>query len=185
MARVRDVPIEEVAPEVRPVYQRFAEDYGPFLNQVKVFAHRPPALKHVMGLLLDLAERAWASDLIRELALPPQLFPDLQEPGTTLGGLGADAAEALVNAELVDIDQWFKLLEVQPTLAAIRKRAETVAQSEIERSFAKRLKHLKKVFLIAVITGAVMNFETGNNVNGYSGLLFASPYGSRAKSSSR
>ena len=55
MARVRDVEIDEVPEEVRPVYRRFSEDYGPFLNQVKVFAHRPPALKHIMGLLLDLA----------------------------------------------------------------------------------------------------------------------------------
>ncbi|MCZ6628848.1 MAG: carboxymuconolactone decarboxylase family protein [SAR324 cluster bacterium] len=58
MARVRDVEIEEVPREVRPVYSRFATQYGPFLNQVKVFAHRPPALKHIMGLLLDLAGEA-------------------------------------------------------------------------------------------------------------------------------
>ena len=58
MARVRDVEIEEVPQEVRSVYSRFAKQYGPFLNQVKVFAHRPPALKHIMGLLLDLAGEA-------------------------------------------------------------------------------------------------------------------------------
>ena len=56
MARVRDVEIHEVPEALRPTYARFASEYGPFLNQVKVFAHRPPALKHVMGLLLDLAE---------------------------------------------------------------------------------------------------------------------------------
>ncbi|WP_051244598.1 carboxymuconolactone decarboxylase family protein [Thalassobaculum salexigens] len=58
MARVRDVEIDEVPEEVRPVYERFARDYGPFLNQVKIFAHRPPALKHIMGLLLDFADEA-------------------------------------------------------------------------------------------------------------------------------
>ena len=41
MARVRDVPIDEVPADARPVYQRFADEYGPFLNQVKIFAHRP------------------------------------------------------------------------------------------------------------------------------------------------
>jgi uncharacterized peroxidase-related enzyme len=56
MARVRDVEIDQVPEDVRPTYRRFAEDYGPFLNQVKVFAHRPPALRHIMGLLLDLAD---------------------------------------------------------------------------------------------------------------------------------
>ena len=56
MARVRDVEIDEIPEDARPVYQRFAEEYGPFLNQVKVFAHRPAAVRHIMGLLLDLAD---------------------------------------------------------------------------------------------------------------------------------
>lgn len=58
MARVRDVAIDEVPEEMRGVYQRFARDYGPFMNQIGVFAHRPPALKHIMGLLPDLADEA-------------------------------------------------------------------------------------------------------------------------------
>ncbi len=58
MARVRDVTINEVPEDVRPTYRRFAGEYGPFLNQVKVFAHRPPAVKHLMGLLLELAAEA-------------------------------------------------------------------------------------------------------------------------------
>jgi hypothetical protein len=41
MARVRDVEIHEVPEDVQPVYERFSREYGPFLNQVKVFAHRP------------------------------------------------------------------------------------------------------------------------------------------------
>ena len=56
MARVLDIDINEVPADVRPIYERFSEEYGPFLNQVKVFARRPPALKHIMGLLLDLAD---------------------------------------------------------------------------------------------------------------------------------
>ena len=69
MARVRDVAIEELPEEVRPIYQRFATDYGPFLNQVKVFAHRPPAVKHIMGLLLDLADEALLPKRYLEIAL--------------------------------------------------------------------------------------------------------------------
>ena len=69
MARVRDIQINEVPEEVRPTYQRFATDYGPFLNQVKVFAHRPPALKHIMGLLLDLADEAVLPKRYLEIAL--------------------------------------------------------------------------------------------------------------------
>ena len=69
MARVRDVEIDEVPEDVRPVYERFARDYGPFLNQVKIFAHRPAALKHIMGLLLDFADEAILSKRYLEIAL--------------------------------------------------------------------------------------------------------------------
>ena len=58
MARVRDVAISEVPDDVKPVYKRFAGEYGPFLNQVKVFAHRPTAVKHLMGMLLDFKEES-------------------------------------------------------------------------------------------------------------------------------
>ena len=37
MARVRDIGIDEVPEDATPIYQRFADEYGPFLNQVKVF----------------------------------------------------------------------------------------------------------------------------------------------------
>jgi len=56
MARVRDIGIDEVPQDARETYERFAMDYGPFMNQVRVFAHRPPALRHIMGLLLELAD---------------------------------------------------------------------------------------------------------------------------------
>lgn len=69
MARVRDVEIEEVPEEVRPVYERYAREYGPFLNQVKVFAHRPAAVKHIMGLLLALHDEAILPKRYLEIAL--------------------------------------------------------------------------------------------------------------------
>ena len=69
MARVRDIDISEVPEDVRPVYERFSNEYGPFLNQVKVFAHRPPALKHIMGLLLDLADETLLPKRHLEIAL--------------------------------------------------------------------------------------------------------------------
>lgn len=56
MARVSDVEIDAVPDDVKPIYERYASEYGPFLNQVRIFAHRPPAVKHIMGLLLDLKD---------------------------------------------------------------------------------------------------------------------------------
>lgn len=69
MARVRDIPIEEVPADVRPIYKRFVQDYGPFINQVRVFAHRPPALRHIMGLLLDLYDEKLLPKRYLEIAL--------------------------------------------------------------------------------------------------------------------
>lgn len=69
MARVRDVEAHELDPESRAIYERYAREYGPFLNQVRVFAHRPPALRHIMGLLLDFADEAILDKRYLEIAL--------------------------------------------------------------------------------------------------------------------
>lgn len=69
MARVRDVEINEVPEDVRPIYDRYTREYGPFLNQIKVMAHRPPALKHLMGLLLELADEAVLPKRYLEIAI--------------------------------------------------------------------------------------------------------------------
>ncbi|MEK9911198.1 MAG: carboxymuconolactone decarboxylase family protein [Candidatus Puniceispirillum sp.] len=69
MARVRDIMIDEVEVSARPIYQRFADDYGPFLNQVKVFAHRPAALRHIMGLLLEMADNPILNKRHLEIAI--------------------------------------------------------------------------------------------------------------------
>jgi uncharacterized peroxidase-related enzyme len=69
MARVRDVPIEEVPAALRPLYARFSDAYGPFGNQVRVMAHRPPALAHLMGMLLDLSAEALLPKRHLEIAL--------------------------------------------------------------------------------------------------------------------
>jgi uncharacterized peroxidase-related enzyme len=69
MARVRDVEIDEVPEDVRPTYRRFAAEYGPFLNQVKIFAHRPPAVRHLMAMLLELADEALLPKRLLEIVL--------------------------------------------------------------------------------------------------------------------
>ena len=69
MARVRDIEIDEVADEDREVYRQFASVYGPFLNQVRVFAHRPPALRHLMGMLLEFKDENILPRRYLEIAL--------------------------------------------------------------------------------------------------------------------
>jgi AhpD family alkylhydroperoxidase len=54
MSRVRHVPSSELPPEIAETYEKFAGSYGPFRNQVAIFAHVPLAVTHLMGLLMEL-----------------------------------------------------------------------------------------------------------------------------------
>jgi uncharacterized peroxidase-related enzyme len=54
MARVRDIAASELPADLARIYQDFAGTYGPFRNQVAVFAHVPAALRHLMPLLMEL-----------------------------------------------------------------------------------------------------------------------------------
>ncbi len=72
MARVRDIEIDEVPDDLRGVYQRFATDYGPFLNQVKVFAHR------------RLVEQGLDIETVSNILEPD--CPGLDEPVAASGG---------------------------------------------------------------------------------------------------
>ena len=112
MARVRDISIDEVPNELKPLYKRFATEYGPFLNQVKVFSHRPPALKHIMGLLLDLADEAVLPKRYLEIALV--VVSKLNEctycvahhaPRLVDQGISADAVETILHPDVVGFDE--------------------------------------------------------------------------------
>src|SRR5438552_8724742 len=54
MARVRNIAADELPADLAAIYREFAGNYGPFANQVAVFAHVPAALRHLMPLLLEL-----------------------------------------------------------------------------------------------------------------------------------
>jgi len=112
MARVRDISIDEVPADVQPIYQRFADEYGPFLNQVRVFAHRPPALKHIMGLLLDFSDEAVLSKRYLEIALVAvskinecRYCVAHHTPRAIEQGLGADAVANILEPDIADFDE--------------------------------------------------------------------------------
>ena len=69
MARVRDVTPGEVAEELRDTYERYANGYASFRNQVGVFAHVPTSVKHLMGMLLELREQKNLPYRLVELAV--------------------------------------------------------------------------------------------------------------------
>jgi uncharacterized peroxidase-related enzyme len=112
MPRVREIEIDEVPEDARSVYRRYATDYGPFLNQVKIFAHRPPALRHIMGLLLELADEAVLPKRYLEIALV--VVSKLNEceycvahhaPRLMDQGLSADAATDILAAQVPGFDE--------------------------------------------------------------------------------
>jgi len=67
-------------------------------------------------------------------------------------------AEHLVDAEVGIIQQWMKSLEVTPLIVALRKRAEEIKQTELEKT-STRLKHLspEDQEAIAGLASAVVN----------------------------
>jgi uncharacterized peroxidase-related enzyme len=69
MARVRSIASSELAPDLAQIYQTFAGSYGPFRNQVAVFAHVPAALRHLMPLLMELRAAASLPKRYLELAI--------------------------------------------------------------------------------------------------------------------
>lgn len=69
MARVSDIAASELPPELAHIYETFAGSYGPFRNQVAVFAHVPAALRHLMPLLMELREAKTLPKRYLELAI--------------------------------------------------------------------------------------------------------------------
>jgi|SRR5579884_862684 len=69
MARVRDVAAGELPADLAEIYETFAGSYGPFRNQVAVFAHVPAALRHLMPLLMELREAKTLPKRALELAI--------------------------------------------------------------------------------------------------------------------
>ena len=69
MARVSSINSNELPPDLAAIYERFAGDYGPFRNQVAVFAHVPAALRHLMPMLMELREAATLPKRYLEIAI--------------------------------------------------------------------------------------------------------------------
>jgi len=138
MARVRDVEIDEVPADARVIYKRYAEEYGPFLNQVKVFAHRPPALKHIMGLLLDLADEAALPKRYLEIALV--VVSKLNEctycvahhaPRLVEQGLPADTVSKILESDCPGLDEVDRL--VRDYAVEVTEKPQTMRDAMFEQ----------------------------------------------------
>jgi uncharacterized peroxidase-related enzyme len=116
MARVRDIAAAELPPELAAIYQEFAGSYGPFRNQVAVFAHVPAALRHLMPLLMELRDAATLPKRYLELAIVAvskinacnycvaHHTPFLAVEGMSLGGIDR-LLDYRDNPELSEVDR--------------------------------------------------------------------------------
>lgn len=115
MARVRSIPSAELPPDQAAIYERFAGDYGPFRNQVAVFAHVPAAMRHLMAMLMELRQAATLPKRYLEIAIV--VVSKLNEchycvahhkPFLAVEGISSDGIDRLLdpgNPELDDIDR--------------------------------------------------------------------------------
>jgi uncharacterized peroxidase-related enzyme len=69
MARVRSIQSPELLPDQAAIYEQFASAYGPFRNQVAIFAHVPAAMRHLMPMLMELREAATLPKRYLEIAI--------------------------------------------------------------------------------------------------------------------
>src|SRR3954468_6592620 len=69
MARVRNIADDELTADLAEIYREFAGGYGPFANQVAVFAHVPAALRHLMPMLMELRAAKTLPKRALELAI--------------------------------------------------------------------------------------------------------------------
>jgi uncharacterized peroxidase-related enzyme len=115
MARVRSIQSTELPADQAAVYEQFASAYGPFRNQVAVFAHVPAALRHLMPMLMELREAATLPKRYLEIAIVT--VSKLNEchycvahhkPFLTVEGISPEGIDRLLDAgnpELTDIDR--------------------------------------------------------------------------------
>jgi len=115
MARVRSIASTELPPDLAQVYERFADEYGPFRNQVAVFAHVPAAMRHLMSMLMELREAATLPKRYLEIAIV--VVSKLNEcdycvahhkPFLAVEGLSSKGIDRLLdpdNPELDDVDR--------------------------------------------------------------------------------
>jgi AhpD family alkylhydroperoxidase len=116
MARVRNIEPGELPADLAAIYREFAEGYGPFRNQAAIFAHVPPALRHLMAMLLELRSAATLPKRALELAIVTVSKLNAcgycvahHTPFLALAGVSAAGAERLLDyrdhPELDDCDK--------------------------------------------------------------------------------
>lgn len=117
MARVRNISAAELPTEQADIYERFAGSYGPFRNQVAVFAHVPAAMRHLMPMLMELREAATLPKRYLEIAIV--VVSKLNEchycvahhkPFLAVEGISSDGIDRLLEVDNPELDKVDRLV---------------------------------------------------------------------------
>lgn len=147
MARVRNIAAAELPAPLREVYERYASNYGPFANQVAVFAHVPPALNHIMSMLMEL--RAAGTLKRRHLEIAIVVVSQLNachycvahhKPMLEVEGLSAAGVDRLLefadHPELDDVDKL--VVEYATQVTKDPRRVRDAMFERLRRHFSER-----------------------------------------------
>lgn len=149
MSRVSHIPSSKLAPEVARIYEAFAGGYGPFRNQVAVFAHVPSAVEHIMGLLMELREQKTIKRRHLELAIV--VTSKLNQCHYCVGhhteplmveGLSRTAIDRLPDVDIPELDETDRLV-VEYTIAVTNN-----AQRISERLFDRLRRHFTEAQIV-------------------------------------
>src|SRR6059058_1653548 len=111
MARVRNIAADALPADLAEIYREFAGSYGPFANQVAVFAHVPAALRHLMPMLMELRQAATLPKRYLELAIVVvsrlnecHYCVSHHQPFLAVEGVSPEAIARLPEADHPDLD---------------------------------------------------------------------------------
>ena len=112
MPRISEIEPDTLQVDSLEIFHKYVTEYGPFENQAKVFAQRPPALRHIMGLLLELQKEAVLPKRYLEIALVTVSKINACEycvahhgPRMTRQGFDADAFDQLLEGQVPGFDE--------------------------------------------------------------------------------
>ena len=112
MPRISEIEPDTLQVDSLEIFRKYVAEYGPFENQAKVFAQRPPALRHIMGLLLELQKEAVLPKRYLEIALVTVSKINACEycvahhgPRMTRQGFDSDAFDQLLEDRVPGFDE--------------------------------------------------------------------------------
>jgi AhpD family alkylhydroperoxidase len=111
MSRLTPLDRQHLEPSTVNTLDRLLTDYGPYASLLGVFAHRPPALEHLFGYLVQSKRDALISPRHLEIALLTaskahacHYCITLHEPKLAAHGISQEAIEHLLDDQVPGLD---------------------------------------------------------------------------------